>query len=73
MLSAIFGAIYLLIVCADGLGAYLAYLSGEEWTWEWLVAGTTGSGLLRLEIWLALLSAPLGYAALKVVKAGVRT
>ena len=73
LLSAIFGAIYLLIVCADGLGAYLAYLSGEEWTWEWLVAGTASSGLLRLEIWLALLSAPLGYAALKVVKAGVRS
>jgi len=72
LLSAIFGAVYLLIVCADGFGAYLAYLSGEEWTWEWLVAGTAGSGLLRPEIWLAFLSAPLGCAALRVVKSRAR-
>ena len=68
LLSATFGAVYLLILGADGLGTYLAYLSGEEWTWEWLTAGTLGVGLLRPEIWLAFLSAPLGYVALKAAR-----
>jgi len=68
LLSATFGAVYLLTLGIDGLGTYLAYLSGEEWTWEWLTAGTLGVGLLRPEIWLAFLSAPLGYAALKATR-----
>ena len=68
LLSATFGAVYLLTLGADGLGTYLAYLSGEEWTWDWLTAGTLGVGLLRPEIWLAFLSAPLGYAALKATR-----
>ena len=70
LLSATYGAVYLLIVGADGLGTLLAYLSGEGWTWEWLTAGTLGTGLLRPEIWLAFLSAPLGYVALKTVRRG---
>ncbi len=68
LLSVTFGAIYLLIAGADGFEAFLAYLSGEEWTWEWLTAGTASSNLLRPEIWLAFLSAPLGYMALKAAK-----
>ena len=61
LLSIIFGILYLLIVCADGFGMLL-------WTWEWLTAGTAGPGILRPEIWLALLSLPLGYFALKQPK-----
>ena len=68
LLSATFGAVYLLIVGADGFGTLLASLSGEEWTWDWLTSGTSGTGLLRPEIWLAILSAPLGYVALKVAR-----
>lgn len=68
LLSMALGAVYLLIICADGFGTYLAYLSGEEWTWKWLTAGTLDNGLFRLEIWLGFLSAPLEYAALKAVK-----
>ena len=68
LLSVTLGVVYLLIVGADGLETLLAYLSGEEWTWEWLTAGTLGVGFLRPEIWLAFLSAPLGYTALKAAK-----
>ena len=68
LLSVTFGAVYLLIVFADGIGACLSYLSGEGWTWEWLMTGTLGTGILRPEIWLAFLSAPLGYIALKMVR-----
>jgi len=68
LLSATFGVVYLLTVGADGFGTLLAYLCGEEWTWEWLTAGTLGVGLLRPEIWLAFLSAPLGYVALKTIR-----
>jgi len=68
LLSVTFGAVYLLIVGADGFGTLLAFLSGEKWSWDWLTSGTSGTGLLRPEIWLALLSAPLGYAALKAAR-----
>jgi len=68
LLSVTFGTVYLLIVFADGIGACLSYLSGEGWTWEWLTAGTLSTGIFRPEIWLAFLSAPLGYVALKVVR-----
>jgi len=68
LLSVTFGAVYLLTVGADGFGTLLAYLSGEEWTWEWLTAGTLGVGFLKPEIWLAFLSVPLGYAALKATR-----
>lgn len=68
LLSITFGVVYLLIVCADGLETYIAYLSGEEWTWEWLTAGTLSTGLFRPEIWLAFLSIPLGYVTLKVAR-----
>ena len=70
LLSVTFGAVYFLIVGADGFETLLAYSSGEEWTWEWLTAGTLGVGLFRPEIWLAFLSAPLGYAALKATRRG---
>jgi len=73
LLSVTFGAVYLLILGADGLGTYLAYLSGEEWTWDWLIAGTLRVGLLRPEIWLAFLSAPLGYVALKATRRSGRS
>ncbi|MCD6431287.1 hypothetical protein J7L33_01090 [Candidatus Bathyarchaeota archaeon] len=68
LLSAVFGALYLLIVGADGLEALLACWSGEKWTWEWLTSGTAGPGLLRPEIWLAFISLPLGYTVLKATK-----
>lgn len=69
LLSATFGGLYLLIVGADGLGTYLAYMTGEEeWTWEWLTVGTAGNGILRLEVWLSFLSIPLGLYTLKTVK-----
>ena len=68
LLSVTFGAVYLLIVGADVFGTLLTYMSGEEWTWEWLTAGILGVVLLRPEIWLAFLSAPIGYAALKATK-----
>ena len=68
LLSIIFGILYLLIVCADGFGMLLCTWEGEKWTWEWLTAGTAGPGILRPEIWLALLSLPLGYFAIKQPK-----
>ena len=68
LLSVAFGAVYLLMVGADGLEAYLAYLSGEGWTWDWLTAGSVGTGIFRPEIWLAFLTAPMGYKALKMTK-----
>jgi len=43
-------------------------LSGEGWTWEWLTAGTLSTGTFRPEVWPALLSAPIGYVGLKVVR-----
>jgi hypothetical protein len=61
LLSTVFGALYLFIVCADGFGMLLSIWQGEEWTWEWLTAGTAGTGILRPEIWLAAASLPLGY------------
>ena len=70
LLSATLGAVYLLIIGADGLTAWLAYLSGEEWSWEWLTAGTLGIGIFRPEIWLAFLSTPLVYIALKSTRTG---
>lgn len=57
LLSTVFGALYLLILGANGLGAFLA---GEEWEWM--------ADLLRPEIWLFFLSLPLGYFALKVTR-----
>jgi|YelNatPaOPRAMG01_1025707.scaffolds.fasta_scaffold25031_4 hypothetical protein len=68
LLSTVFGVIYLLIVCADGLGTLLASLEGEEWTWEWLTSGTAGPGLLRPEIWLFFASLPLGIYVLKTTR-----
>jgi len=65
LLSAVFGVIYLLIVCADGFGTLLASLEGEAWTWEWLTRGSAGSGLLRPEIWLFFMSLPLAYLTLR--------
>jgi len=65
LLSAVFGAVYLFIICADGIGTLVSVWEGEEWTWEWLTLGTAGTGILRHEIWLALASLPLGYFALK--------
>jgi len=64
-LSVVYGAIYLLIVCADGFGTLLASLEGEAWTWEWLTRGSAGSGLLRPEIWLFFMSLPLAYLTLR--------
>lgn len=69
LLSAVFGALYLIIVAADGFGTVLALIDGEEWTWEWLTAGTAGTGLLRPEIWLFFLSLPLVYFAWSATKA----
>lgn len=68
LLSVVFGALYLLIVGADGFGTYLAYLDGESWTWEWLTSGTAGPGLLRPEIWLFFVSIPLGIFAWRTTK-----
>jgi len=68
LLSVAFGALYLFIVGADGFGTYLAYLDGEDWTWEWLTSGTAGPGLLRPEIWLFFASLPLGIYALKTTR-----
>jgi hypothetical protein len=65
LLSAVFGVIYLLIVCADGFGTLLASLEGEAWTWGWLTSGSAGSGLLRPEIWLFFMSLPLAYLTLR--------
>jgi hypothetical protein len=68
-LSIVYGAIYLLIVFADGFEALLAYWGGEgEWTWEWLTSGTAGPGLLRPEIWLFLASLPLAYLTLGALR-----
>jgi len=67
-LSAALGGVYLLIVLADGLEALLAYLAGEGWTWEWLLAGTAETGLLRPEIWLFILSLPLTYYAWRAAR-----
>lgn len=68
LLSIVFGALYLFIVCADGFGVLLGIWEGEEWTWEWLTAGTVGLGILRPEIWLGLLSLPLAYFADKTAR-----
>ena len=68
ILSIVFGALYFLIACADGFGTLLATWEGEEWTWEWLTLGTAGPGILRPEIWLALISLPLGYSIIKTTK-----
>ena len=65
ILSIVFGLLYFLITCADGFGTLLTTWEGEEWTWEWLTLGTAGPGILRPEIWLALISLPLGYAVIK--------
>jgi hypothetical protein len=70
MLSAVFGVLYLLIVGADGLEAYLACLGGENWTWDWLTSGTAGTGLLRPEIWLFFASLPLLIYTLKITRKG---
>jgi len=64
LLSFVFGGLYLLIVCADGLGTLISTFEGEEWTWEWLVSGSAGNGILRPEIWLAAASLPLAYVVL---------
>jgi len=68
ILSIVFGLLYFLIVCADGFSALIATWEGEEWTWEWLTTGTAGPGILRLEIWLAIVSVPLLYFAVKSAK-----
>ena len=68
ILSMVFGLLYFLIACADGFGTLIATWEGEEWTWEWLTSGTAETGLLRPEIWLALISLPLGYSVLKTTK-----
>jgi len=65
LLSAVFGVIYLLIVCADGFRTLLASLEGEAWTWEWLTSGSAGPGLFRPEIWLFFISLPLAYLTLR--------
>ena len=67
-LSIVFGLLYFLIVCADGFSILIATWEGEEWTWEWLTSGTAGPGILRPEIWLALISLPLGYFVIKTTK-----
>jgi hypothetical protein len=41
-LSAVFGILHLLMVCADGLSGLLTFLEGGEWTWEWLTGGSAG-------------------------------
>ena len=64
-LSVVYGAVYLLIVCADGFGTLLASLEGEAWTWEWLTRGSAGPSLLRPEIWLFFMSLPLAYLTLR--------
>jgi len=69
-LSAAFGALYLLIVGADGFGTLLAFWEGQEWTWEWLTKGSAGSGLFRPEIWLSFPSLPLAHFTLKISKGG---
>jgi len=69
-LSAIFGALYLLIVGADGFGTLLAFWEGQEWTWEWLTKGSAGSGLFRPEIWLFFASLPLAYFTLRITEKG---
>ena len=61
LLSIVFGVLYLLIVCADGFGTLVSTFEGEEWTWEWLISGSAGTGILRPEIWLAVASLPLAY------------
>lgn len=73
LLSATYGIVYLLIIGADGFNAYLSYLSGAEWTWEWLTQGTLETGILRPEVWLAFSSIPLGILALRVTKAKKET
>jgi len=68
ILSIVFGLLYFLIVCADGFSTLIAMWEGEEWTWEWLTSGTAGPGILRPEIWLALISLPLGYSVIKTTR-----
>jgi len=68
ILSIVFGLLYFLIVCADGFSTLIATWEGEEWTWEWLTSGTAGPGILRPEIWLALISLPLGYSVIKATR-----
>ena len=68
ILSIVFGLLYFLIVCAGGFSTLIATWEGEEWTWEWLTSGTAGSGILRPEIWLALISLPLGYSVIKTTR-----
>ena len=72
LLSAVFGIIYLLIVCADGFETLLASLKGEAWTWEWLTSGSAGTGLLRPEIWFFFMSLPLAYLTLRKTKKRVQ-
>jgi hypothetical protein len=67
-LSAVFGILYLLMVCADGLSSLLTFLEGGEWTWEWLTGGSAGTGLLRPEICLFFASLPLAYLTLRRIK-----
>jgi hypothetical protein len=73
LLSAVYGVIYLLIVCADGFRALLASLEGEAWTWEWLMRGSAGTGFLRPEIWLFFISLPLAYLTLRTLRQSDKT
>ena len=69
ILGGIFALAYLLIIIADGVSACLSVLEGEPWSWSWLVSESTiGLGILRPEIWLFLVSAPLGYSSYRRVK-----
>ena len=70
LLSTVYGVIYLLIVCADGLETLLTFLGGGAWTWEWLTSGSAGTGLLRPEIWLFFVSLPLAYLTLRKKERG---
>lgn len=60
LLSAVYGILYILLLGANGFGAYLA---GELSEWEWMI------DLSRPEIWLFILSIPLGIFGLKATKA----
>lgn len=59
LLSAVFGVLYLLVLGANGFGAYLAEELSE---WEWM------TDLLRPEIWLFFASTPLGIFAWRATK-----
>ncbi len=65
LLAGAYSVVYMLIIGADGLNAYLSHISGEEFTWEWLTQGTLETGILRPEIWLGLASLPLLILTLK--------